>query len=644
MPDGFAFPDESQWWTPLRLRVGDYEPGQGPSIQVFGWLTDGASLDDVRRELIPLANNAAARFPDTHGHLRPEVQPFGTIFMGVSELGVHSLSTLFFLALLTLISANIALLVFARTAMRESEIIVRTALGASRRRIVMQLFAEALVLGIVAAVVGLMAANTGLNWVIETMEHVGIGLPYWFHRRLTPAAVLYAGVFTVVAAVVIGVIPALKATGRRSQSRLQHVGARGSTLQMGGVWTAVVVIQVAFTVFAGRVAIELGLDTNEIRTTDLMFAADEFVSARVAMDPLPPSGSPEDTSRTAFAAAFQAAYTELGRAVAAQPGVRGVTFADQDPGAFHPRGSIDIEDVPVPDGTSVHRAQMAAVDLSFFEAVGAPIVAGRSFSLADGDAQVVIVNESFVRDILDGRNAVGRHLRYRNPDRPSWPASTDQVPGPWLEIVGVVRDVAMTVDPDLPHGAGIYHLLSPGAPAGARWHAGEPVRMAVHVAGNPAEFASTLGSVVASVDPALEIDDVRTMDRAAESLLRTYDAWFRVVVLTGALAMILSNTGIYAVMSFAVSRRTREIGVRVALGATATRIVTAIFSRSLAQVALGVLVGGVLLVALGAVRTTPRSMALFGTYIAVMMIVCLLSCIVPTRRALTIEPTEALKE
>jgi ABC-type antimicrobial peptide transport system permease subunit len=199
----------------------------------------------------------------------------------------------------------------------------------------------------------------------------------------------------------------------------------------------------------------------------------------------------------------------------------------------------------------------------------------------------------------------------------------------------------MTIDPTLPHNAGVYHPLQPGG--------AYPTRMAVRVAGDPAAFTARLQELAGEAAPALRLYRPLPLDQAAQAMLLAHDGWFRVIVLVGAMALLLTNAGIYAVITFTVARRTREIGVRVALGASRRQVASAVLARTARHVAAGVAIGA----PLGAVLTfgmaegswQPSPLlggGLFLLYAAVMMGVCLVACIGPMRRALGIEPTEAL--
>jgi putative ABC transport system permease protein len=648
MPKEFAFfvpresstlPPPQDLWVPFRLRALDYAPAEGPGITVFGQLAPGATADGARAELATLAARAAADSPTTHGKLKPQILRFARPFHnaeGLAPTAALSLGTLFLATIMVVICGNVALLLFARAATREREIAVRNALGASRARIVAQLFAEALVLAAVAIIVGLVGAAAGLRWVIgvmrSMMEAQGLALPSWIGDTLSPMTIGYAVGLAAIGAVVCGVLPGLKVTGRRSQMTLQRLAGGGSSVRLGGVWTGITVTQVALTVMLVPVGVVFGLQTWKLRAVDHHLPVAQYLAVRLEMD----DDADDPTADAAARARFEQSYRALQRRVVSEVGVAGVTVASDLPGSVHDRRRFQLDglgDLARSGWDNV--AQIASVDPNFFDVMRVPIISGRAFHAADVGAEqrVVVVNESFVRDVLGGRNAVGHRLRFRSP-------AGRQESGPWYTIVGVARDLAMTIDPTVPSNAGIYHLLQP--------RTSTSMQMAVRV-GEPAAFAGRLRELAADVAPALRVRRALPLDQAAQSELITYDATFRLIVLAGALAILLTNAGIYAVISFTVARRTREIGVRVALGADARQIVAVILSRTARHVAVGVLIGAGLgsLLTFGLSEGSFRPTALQGggllvAYMGVMMGVCLLACVVPTRRALGIQPTEAL--
>jgi len=250
----------------------------------------------------------------------------------------------------------------------------------------------------------------------------------------------------------------------------------------------------------------------------------------------------------------------------------------------------------------------------------------------------VIVNQSFVQRVLGGRNPIGRRVRYRLFEETPGPRKLAD-PGPWYEIVGVVRDMGMSFGTFDPKVAGIYHPVAAGSVY--------PGRVAVRVRGDPGALASRLRALAVDVDPTLRLYDLQALADVNQDELRFLSFWFRLLLLVSAIALTLSLAGIYSVMSFTVSRRTREIGVRVALGAAPRRVLLEVFRRPLVQVTLGIvagasLLGSMLAMAQGGVPSA-RALALLVAYSAFMMAVCLLACVAPTRRALRVQPTEALR-
>ena len=657
MPERFGFPVSNNFWIPLQLNDAGYAPLGGPGLQVFGRLAPGVSFSEAQAELAAIGARASVDSRTTHQHLRPQVIPYARSIFDVTGMKlVAALSVNLPLVLFViLVCANVALLMFARAATRETEIVVRSALGASRSRIIMQLFAEALVLGGVAAIVGLAAARLGIVWVMRVVEGEilnGGKLPFWFHGGLSPVTVLYAGILTLLGALIAGVVPGLKVT-RGTGERLKQATAGGGGPQFGGLWTAIIVAQIAVTVAFPVVSYLVRRDAVQISSLDIGIPDEQYLTVRLEMDRETAAGGMADTSRAAFNARFKATYLELERRLAADPSVLGVTFADRLPRMYHPHRLIDVDAggaAPLRPEWPAYRVSTAAVGPTFFEVFGAPVLAGRHFTTAEfenghGDPRVdtrggaVIVNQSFVKRVLGNRNAIGRRLRFAHfeewdeADRPSPTA-------PWYTIVGVVRDMGMAVDGGGdPKVAGIYLPV----PAGGAY----PANLAVHVRGDPAAFTPKLRAIATATDPTLRLHNFIAMSRLNDAELQFYAYWFRLLMVVSAIALTLSLAGIYSVMAFTVARRTREIGVRVALGGDPRRVVLTILKRPFIQVTLGILAGATLMIGLetlGLSGEIPfKHVVMIATYSAFMMCVCLLACIVPMRRALRVEPTEALR-
>jgi putative ABC transport system permease protein len=420
MPEGFGFPFNQNLWAPLNVPFAGLTRGEGPAVQMFGRLKPGVSAENAQAQLQGLLETGAP--------LRADVRPY--IDMQVmDEPGnpaqgaiIHA-ANLVFVMLLALCGANVATLVFARTAMRHAEISVRTALGASRARIGAQLFAEALVLSSVAAVAGLAAARFGGQWITRAIaERGGLLLPFWWDDRLSPQTIVYAFVLAVFAALLVGVIPALKATS-------------GSIMKFGRVWTGVSVTQVATTIIFLAAVASLGWTTFRGRLDyDVTFAREQYLTATLV---------PLDDAAGADASTLQAAYRAVADRLTSEPGVVGVTYAKDLPGAIEAEWFwLEFATPEVAAGAAFDRSGpgsgTARVGPNYFETMGIPLVAGRFFTQSEieNDRPVAVVDETFVRLILGGRSAVG--LMVREPRHEA--AGTA---GPWHEIVGVVKDATV---------------------------------------------------------------------------------------------------------------------------------------------------------------------------------------------------------
>ena len=222
------------------------------------------------------------------------------------------------------------------------------------------------------------------------------------------------------------------------------------------------------------------------------------------------------------------------------------------------------------------RVNTVSVAVNYFDALGVRIVSGRAFRSGDlgADPGPVIVNQSFVQRVLQGRNAIGRRVRYLE-DGWQEAGAAAETHEPWHEIVGVVPDLG-TIHDD-PHDlSALYHPVAPGAIL--------PAHIAVHVRGEPGTFAARLRTIAAEVDPTLRLYDVTPLNRVGGGMWNEFDFLWRLLMMMSSLAILLSLSGIYAAVSFAVSRRRREIGIRVALGARPRGIVTAILRQPFSQV------------------------------------------------------------
>jgi predicted permease len=624
MPEGFGFPVNERIWAPLRVDASSLEPRKGPAVSVFGRLAPGASMDDAQAELAVIGAGIAATNPETYKHLRPRVTPYAKpIAEGGPALLIRNILYILngiFLMLLGVVCANVATLVFARTATRGWEITVRTALGANRGRIISQLFIEALVLAGVAAVVGLIIAKVSLSWGLS-LAAGSDGLPYWIDDSLSWKTVLYTALLTLIGAAVVGILPALRVTRINVQDALRNESAARSGLRFGGLWTTVIVVQVAITVAFIPLAAGGVFESNRFRQRAEGIGAERYLIASVGMDR-------EDYAMDSavFAARARASLEAMEQRLAAEQGVERVAFADRLPVEDQFKYLIEVDTTTGVPATGIRRSTLVHVSPGFFDTFGTSVVAGRDFAPLDFDnGGVLIVNEAFARYVFGGRNAIGQRIRIVTGE-------IESVGGDdWYEIVGMVKNFGWQL-PE-PHEQSAMYL--PSLPL-----VGRAGQLAVRVR-DPETFAARLRTVAANVDPMIRLTDVRPLALAGGGEAQMNWALTGVAWLISFIVLLLSATGIHSLMSFTVARRTREIGIRAALGASQGRIVRGIFSRAFVQIGAGVVAGSALAALLG--LDSLRDVLLLLAADAVMLLVGLTACAVPLRRALAIDPTDALR-
>jgi putative ABC transport system permease protein len=638
MPAGFRFPSIYEVWQPLKIDEAAARPREGPGIQIWARLNPDVTREQADAELAVLSARSAADWPATHAHLRATAgSPVEAEVNDPEERVIFASVNVFIALLVMLVSGNVALLMFARAATRESEIVVRTALGASRGRLVSQFLAEALVLSTIAAVIGLALAQQVMVWGVSTFTVVSNGgrpLAFWITPALPPMSIAYGIGLAMLAAAVTGVLPAMKIT-RAISSRLRESTAGGGGLSFGGIWSVVIVLQIAVTMAFPAMMFHLKAAAHRSETQEIGVPPEQYLSARIGR------GS------TMSPAQFDTSVRRVREALANTPGVVAVTVADKLPFMWNGLYVVDVDEggaAPPPErefGGS-YRVATAAVAADYFDTFEAPALAGRLFAESDytGPPRTVIVNRSFVQKVLGGRSAVGRRLRYvRASGGGQAPPTANAVPEggvpPWVEIVGVVRDLGMAVEPN-PDTAGAYFPLGPSAVTS--------VMVAARVSGDMAGATNALRVVARDADPTLNVSDVQPLSRIPENGLKTIGFVVRVLGIGGGVGLMLALSGIYAVMSFAVSRRTREIGIRVALGSGRSRVVLTILRRPLIQVAIGSVLGPLLFSLLPlSIASTPGYVMGMAGYTLAMFSVCLLACLVPIRRVLRVDPIAALR-
>jgi hypothetical protein len=383
-------------------------------------------------------------------------------------------------------------------------------------------------------------------------------------------------------------------------------------------------------------------ENKRVASYDAGFATKEYLAATLGV-----GGAVDEATTPATRAAVDARITAsleaLRNRLEAEPGVTGVTFVDALPAEDHTARRVEVVSL---SGIAPSWAATASIHPSYFDVLRAPVLAGRAFTNADlsSDSRVAIVDRAFVDLVMGGRNPIGHRVRVSTGSA----ADSNAAQLTSYEIVGLVKELGMPSAAMPQRVAGLYLPAAPGSRGSNK--------LIVHTRGDPLTLAPRVRELAASVDGSLRVEQVTRLDHVTTPLLWLIGLWTRLIIGLTTVALLLSLAGIYAVLAYIVARRTREIGVRVALGASARRVITSIFRRPLTQVSLGVIAGSVLIyvAAIGVGNTTqfrgtgvgaltPGEIVLLCGYAVVMLGVCALACVVPTVRALRVQPTEALR-
>jgi hypothetical protein len=511
--------------------------------------------------------------------------------------------------------------------------VVRHALGASRARVIAQIVIESLVLTLGAAMLGLLVAQTTVRYAWaragQLMEE---GLPFWVDLTLEPATIAYALLLALVAAPMIGLLPALKATGASVQRGLQGITSTGGTMKFGGIWSFIIGAQVAFTLLCVPAAAGISANLLRDQSARAEFPAKRYLTFRLSIDNEALAGEHGVPDDGQIAARRALAYEELGGRLREEPNVTHVAFGDRLPAHSPELVRVEMEQDGAPPallrGYDEGHLGMAAVGAGYHDAFGAKVVAGRRLQAADAGApnRPVVVNEAFMREV--GRNPVG--ARVRRLQRRS-----EGEPGPWHEIVGVVTDLGIADGGEAEY---IYRAASAAEI--------DPVVVAVRVEGDAAPLAPRVAALARQVDEGLQLRDIVTLDEIVAQrqmpMVIGSVAYGSILLV----ALVFSAASLYALMAVAVQRRTREIGIRIALGANPRRVLRTVFARAGRQLGGGIIAGNsiVLLVAWRAGAVTPELLGALVIMSVIMAAVGVLACAAPGRRALRVQPTEALRQ
>jgi putative ABC transport system permease protein len=623
MPRGFAFPSGAfQLWTSLGAAMIQ-APGQAENralriFQALGRLQSGIETAQAQAELSALASRLQRLHPDTNAGATFEL-------VSLRERQVGDVRTALLVALaavgclLLIACANVANLVLARMTSRAQELAVRTALGAGRGRLARQLVAESLLLAGCGGAVGVVLARWGL---LGLPALVGERVPRIEDATLSVPVLLVALGAVALTGVLVGLAPVVHLAASSLEPSLRG-GGRGDSEARGGarIRSALVVAQVGIAVVVLAGGLLLTHSLVRLLSVDTGVVPDRLLTFNVQLIHEPTSGA-----RATRAAA-------LLERIAALPGVQAVGGATGLAPITAQRGTtFEVEgqlDTPIHD----RGAYFIAASPAYFRALGTRVVVGREFASGDGPEAppVVVVSETLARRFFPGGSAVGRRLRLVNPDYP-----TD-----WRTIVGVVRDVRYQGLDDGPRPI----VYTPFAQTPFLW-------MYVHVrtVGDPMALVGSVRAAAKAVDPRLTVASPRPM--TALTTEASADPRFSAIMITtfAAIAMLLAAIGLYGVVAFGVVRRTREIAIQLALGASPGAVRWQVVRGALALAAAGLTAGLISAVWLGRLmegllfEVTPTDPATLAAVAAILMVVTVVAAAVPAARATRIDPLQALRE
>jgi putative ABC transport system permease protein len=638
MPPNFKFPISEQLWVPyynefpLKPR-GDLEGGQvGPAI--IARLKPDVSLDQVNAEFVGLAKRLATDNPKTNKQLvSASVQPLLNTFTGPQlRQTVYAMLGAVIVVLL-IACVNVMNMQFGRAALRAKELAIRGALGATRWRLVRQMLTESLLVATFGTVAGVILAYWAVGSLTDSLNALPFPLPYWVSFTIDGRVLVVTVAFTLLATLFSGFIPAWL-SARANAAEMMKEGGRGNSSRLTNVITRVLVVgQIALT---AALLIAATLQVKSIRnqtTLDYGYNEAGIYTARMGLFE---GDYPTSDARVQF-------FAKTLRALRADPAFDGAAMTSRfrmtfgNFGQYEVDGQSYVTDRDRPQGNSEN------VSDNYFKTLGIKVLEGRDFTLDDSDVKqpVAIVNASFAHKYFGRESAVGRRVRLFNPATPQ----------PWRTIVGVVPDTLMqgpfNTQTDQ---TGFYVPLLGASPS--------PQFCTIVVRPHAGQRADTLGPAlsraVAKLDSNLPTYFAGTPERLHSEILGVNRVTAMLFMIFGGVALVLEGGGLLGVMSFSVNQRTQEFGIRMALGADATRIFRLVMTQGAWQLAIGLFLGaGGAALLLGVLAAAALQNILFKvnaldpfiyTVVAALLTaVAGVACFVPARRATRVNPIVALR-
>jgi putative ABC transport system permease protein len=646
MSPGFAFPVNEELWIPLysEFPVRPRSDPRNINPSVLGALRPGVSLDQANSEFTGFARRFSEAYADTNKAFdTAQVEPLLKAFTPLPLRGTLLTMLAFGVGVLFIACVNVMNMQFARATLRAKELAIRSSLGATRARLVRQMLTESLLLAGLGAVLGIGLAYGAVSWLTATFANLDTRPPSWITFDIdTPVLVITVGA-TLLAAVVSGLLPAWMSSRASVVEALKEGGRGNTSFRIGVVSRGLVVFQVGVTFILLVGSLLQVRSILKQQTVDYGYDAAGIMSARMG---LMDGDYPTPAARRAF-------YDRLQRELREQPDFAAVGLTNRFRMVFSGSGPIEIEGRQYKQKRDRPNANFEQVTGGFFDVTGQRVLEGRTFAEDDLDSKlpVAVVNAAFARKHFGSQSPIGR--RFRSVD-----SNTEQ-PGPWRMIVGVVSTVRMLPPFNIPNvdesGYYVPFYSNPTGPLQTEPFVSQFATVVVKPrAGQRVDgLARALRRVVGKVDPNLPLYFVATPQENVAGFVAPSRIVATMFSIFGVVAVILASVGIYGVMSFAVSQRTQEFGVRMALGADRPRILGLVLRQGSAQVVAGVLVGLALALGITTLAGGAIGNALFGvsardplTFAAVLLLVAGVSSVamlVPAQRATRVDPLVALR-
>jgi putative ABC transport system permease protein len=627
MAKGFDYPMPAEAWLPLYFDTKERARRDNRWLWVLGRLAPGVPFEQGAAEMQAIAQRQALAYPDTNKafELRPmELRKFitGDLTRQYTLLLMGAVGFVLLIA-----CANVANVQFARVTGRVGEFAVRTALGGSRWRVVRQLLVESILLSLAGAVLGLFLAQWDIDMILSHMPpDVAKFVAGWKTIRLDSGAFLFALAVSVVSGVLSGIAPSLLSSRTNVTSTLKE-GGRGSTIGRGRhrLRAALVIAEVSLAlvllVGAGLLVRSFQglLSVNESYTPKTLLVMDMN---------LPDTQYGNPAARLTF-------HEQVQQRLAAIPGVQAVALASHVPyadGGGISTQEFSIQERPLTQRDDSHDSIVETTSPTYFSELNIGLRDGRFLTDSDGadSPKVAVVSASLVRRYFGGDNPLGRHIKIGKADSDS----------PWMTVVGVVNDLhySWIVKEDVPTLYRSYRQSPPSY-----------TTLVLRTNGDPLKFVSEARAQIAAIDPNLPMYNVKSMDKAiTESIIGiAYVATMMAVL--GAIALVLASVGVFGVMSYSVSERAHEIGIRMSLGAQTRDVLSLVLRGGMSMTLLGLAIG--LPIAFVLART--MSSLLFNVQTAdpisfivlplALLAVAALACYLPARRAAQMDPLQALR-